>query len=117
MQRGQRAAIVPAILVAAACGGAPKPVDQLATSEAAIRAAQEAGAQQDPQGALHLKLAREQIDKAKGLIEEDDNEEANFLLLRAESDAELARSLAKKGAMERAAQQAVEAIEKVEEKP
>lgn len=100
-------------MLAVACGGVPMPVDQLAASQAAIRGAEEAGAVKEPQAALHLKLAREQVDKAKLLIEDDDNEEANLLLLRAEADAELARALAHKQATQTDAAEAVKDLKKV----
>lgn len=98
------------------CGGAPPPTDQLASSQAAIRAADEVGAKEDPKAALHLKLAQEQLTKAKTLMEDDENEAANMLLLRAEVDAELARSLAKKARSVQAAEEAAEDIEKLKEK-
>jgi hypothetical protein len=101
---------LPALLLAG-CGGAPPPVDQLATTQAAIRAAQEAGAAEDPQGKLHLKLAQEQVDKGKAFMDDDENERAALLLQRAEADAQLAHALAKKRA---SAEKAVEAVEDVQ---
>jgi hypothetical protein len=96
-----------------ACGGAPPPNDQLATSQAALRAAVEVGGTQEPQAALHLKLAREQMDKAKALIEEEDNEAALRMLQRAEADAELSRALAKKSATQAAADEARSKVTKL----
>jgi hypothetical protein len=79
------------------CGGAPSPVEQFAKSQAAIRAAEEAGAERlDPQAQLHLKLAREQLEKGKALMDDDDNEKADRLLRKSESDAELAREIARR---------------------
>jgi hypothetical protein len=96
-----------------ACGGAPPPNDQFAATQAAIRAADEVGASEDPQAELHLKLAREGLTKAKALMEEEENELAAALLLRAEADAELARSLAKKQSTRQAADDAMAALEKL----
>jgi len=95
------------------CGGAPPPNDQLATSQAALRAAVEVGGAEEPQAALHLKLAREQMDKAKALIEQEENEAAQRMLQRAEADAELARALAKKSTTLAAADEAKGKITKL----
>lgn len=102
-----------ASMLVVGCGGAPPPNDQFAATQAAIRAADEVGASEDPQAELHLKLAREGLTKAKALMEEEDNEMAEALLLRAEADAELARSLAKKQSTRRAADDAMAALEKL----
>ncbi len=53
------------------------------------------GAADNPQAALHLKYARDQIAEAQKLIEEDENEAAAALLSRAEIDAELALALSR----------------------
>jgi hypothetical protein len=95
------------------CGGAPTPVDQRVATEASIRGAKEAGAEQEPAAKLYLKLADEQLGKAKKLIDDGDNEEALALLQRAESDADLAHALAKKKASEDAAAEAAKAVDKV----
>lgn len=86
--------LVLAMLLPACGGGYPEPRDQLTESEAAVRAAEVAGAQNTPQAALHLKRAREQIEAGKGLIEEGENEQAEWMLRRARADADLALSLA-----------------------
>jgi Domain of unknown function (DUF4398) len=75
-------------------GGYPEPRDQLTASGSALRAAEVAGAQNSPQSALHLKRAREQIDEGRGLIQEGENERAEWVLRRAQADADLALSLA-----------------------
>ena len=78
-------------LAAAACGGSyPQPTERLASTEAAIRSAKELGAQNDPQAALHVKLADEQLQTAKALMKDDKNKRADLVLQRASSDAELA---------------------------
>jgi hypothetical protein len=112
-------AAIAALLCAAltGCGGPPPPNDQLAASQAALRAAIEVGGTQEPQAALHLKLAREQMDKAKALIEEGDNETAQRVLQRAEADAELARALAKKSTTQAAADEATSKITKLKGGP
>ena len=94
-----------------ACGGAAVPQQQLTASEAAIRGAETAGAPDVPKAALHLKQARDQVQAAKALIEEDENERAEIVLQRAQADAELALALANEA---RAKQEAAEAVEEVE---
>jgi outer membrane murein-binding lipoprotein Lpp len=77
------------------CSSFPAPNAKVASSEAAIRAAQETGSRDVPQAALHLKLAEEQLEQAKKLIRSDDNERASYVLARAEADAELALALSR----------------------
>jgi hypothetical protein len=73
------------------CGSSMQPAtDRLASTDAAIRSARELGAEQDPQAALHLKLADEQVAQARHLMREGENKRADFVLQRASSDAELA---------------------------
>jgi len=86
-------------LACSACGGAAPPDQRLTESQAAVRAAQEVGAERVPQSALHLKLAQEQVDKGRRLMNEGDNEEANLMLQRAQADAELAIALAREESM------------------
>ncbi|MET0343440.1 MAG: DUF4398 domain-containing protein [Polyangiales bacterium] len=80
-------------LVAAGCAATQAPpTDQIASSLAAVRGAEEAGAAKVPQAALHLKLAEEQLERAR---ETDDRARAEALALRAGEDAELALALAR----------------------
>jgi len=88
----------------AGCGSYPAPVEKQANTAAAVRAAQEVGAQSNPQAALHLKLAQEQLDQAKQLIADGDTKRAEFVLLRADSDAELAVALAREASARAEAQ-------------
>jgi hypothetical protein len=92
-------AVLPAILclgwaITGCGGGYPEPRNQLTAAEAAVRAAEVAGAQDGPQSALHLKRAREQVDSGKSLIQEGENERAEWVLRRAQSDADLALAVA-----------------------
>jgi hypothetical protein len=102
------------LLAAAACGGAPPPNDKLMAAVAAARSAREIGAESSPQASLHLKLADEQIAKAKGLIKDGDNERAEYTLIRAKADAELALSLAKESTAKAEAQQAEDQIKSLQ---
>lgn len=93
------AALLPAALclgsaIAGCGGGYPEPRNQLIASEAAVRAAEVAGAQDGPQSALHLKRAREQVESGRSLIQEGENERAEWVLRRAQSDADLALAVA-----------------------
>src|SRR5512147_1761620 len=83
------------LLLATSCASYPAPSDHLASAIAAARGAQEAGAQQVPRAALHLKLADEQIAQARQLIQNGDNERADYLTLRAYNDAELAVAISR----------------------
>jgi hypothetical protein len=82
----------------------------MASAEAAARSARELGADKDPKAALHLKLAQEQIDQARKLMADNDNHRADFVLQRANADAELSVMLAKESA---AVTEAAKAKEKV----
>jgi len=77
-----------------ACATVPPPNEREASSQAAVRGAQEVGADKVPEAALEMKLAQEQIDKGKNLIKSGDNERADYVLMRAQADAELAVALA-----------------------
>lgn len=82
------AAVVP---LALACGGSlPPPHERLADARAAERSAIELGAAEQPAAQLSLKLAQDQIAAAEKAIENDENEQADSLLIRAKADAELA---------------------------
>ena len=94
-----------------ACGASyPAPHERMATSASGVRAAEEVNADKNPQAALHLKLAKEQIDQAKQLMTDGDNKRAEFVLLRADSDAELAVALAREDATKAEAAKAQEEV-------
>ena len=52
------------------------PQERLQSAAAAIRAAEEVGADRQPQAALHLQLAKEQMSQANRLIEAGNGDEA-----------------------------------------
>jgi len=83
-------------LLAAGCAHYPAPTDQVASSLAAVRGAEEAGAADVPNAALHVKLAQEEIQQAKQLMEDEQNQRAEDKALRAGQDAELALLLTRK---------------------
>lgn len=88
--RSHVVALVVSVLAAVGCGSYPAPTERLTGAEAALRGASEVGALQIPRAALHLKLAEEQIDKAKRFMQDGYNQRAELALRRARADAELA---------------------------
>jgi hypothetical protein len=96
---------------APACGGVPRPEARIASSQGAIRGAEEAGAATVPQAKLYLKLAQEQREHALALIKDGENHSADLLLARAEADAELAVALAREATAKAEAEKAAEEVE------
>jgi Domain of unknown function (DUF4398) len=88
-----------------ACAGYPAPQQHLADSVAAVRGAEEVGAAGQPQAALNLKLAQEEVARAKALLDIGKNEEADYMTVRAKADADLALALAREEASRTRAQQ------------
>lgn len=80
---------------AAACAARPLPAARVGSAEAAVRSAREHGATRLPEAALHLRLAEDQVTRARRLIEEGELEHAQWLLVRAEADASVAEALAR----------------------
>jgi hypothetical protein len=85
---------------------------EVTDTKSAISAAEGAGAEDQPQAALHLKLARDQVKQAERLINDDKDEEALLVLARAESDAKLALALTQEA---KAKTDATEAMARIEE--
>lgn len=77
----------------AGCASSPPLRTEASTS--GIRAAEEVGASEVPRAALHLQMAKEELQHAKALALKGEKEEADSMLLRAESDAELAVALSR----------------------
>ena len=99
------AVAVVATAIVAGCANAPPLRTEASTS--GIRAAEEAGAAKVPQASLHLQLAKEELELAKGLAAKGEKKEAGSMLLRAEADAELAVVLSREDAERSEAQAAV----------
>jgi len=98
MMHARRWAGCSLVLALLGCASAPLPAERLASAEAGIRGATEVGGEAVPQAALHLKMARDQIAQAKSLAQSGDGDRAVLVLARAETDAELALSLARESA-------------------
>ena len=72
------------------CASSSLPPAKVADTQSSISAATAVGADQNPQAALHLKMARDQLSQARALIEDGKNSEAQLVLERANADAEVA---------------------------
>jgi hypothetical protein len=86
------------VFLATSCATAPPPRNPEASAQAsaaALRAAEEVGASRNPQAALHLQFAKEQLDQANRLTGEEADKRAPGLLMRARADADLALALAR----------------------
>ena len=101
------AVAVVATAITAGCASAPLRTE---ASTSGIRAAEEVGAAKIPQASLHLQLAKEELELAKGLAAKGEKEEAASMLLRAEADAELAVALSRGDAEKSEARAAVERV-------
>ena len=86
---------VAAVATAIVAGCAANVPLRTEASTSGIRAAEEAGAAKVPQASLHLQLAKEELELAKGLAAKGEKEQAASMLLRAEADAELAVALSR----------------------
>lgn len=92
-------------LLALSCASYPPPSAHLASAIAAARVARESGATRVPRAALQLKLADEQIVQAQQMVQNGDNERADYMTLRAYNDAELALALTRQEAAQKRAEQ------------
>ncbi len=79
----------------AGCATMPVPTQRMADAESATRSARELGAANKTEAQLNLKLADEQIAKAKASMSDGDYKKADLLLIRAKADAELSLALAR----------------------
>ena len=98
-------------LLGVACSQSQVPAGKLANTRAAIRAAEESGADRAPRSALHLKMAEDQLYKAERLMNEGDNEDAVLYLNQASADADLALALAHSQSAREEARQAAQRVE------
>lgn len=101
-------------LASGGCGGAPPPTRDQTEAVASLRAAEAVGAEQQPQAALHLELAREQLRTAELLIDQGKMNEASGVLMRAKADADLAIALANESRAREQAEQTRGTIESLQ---
>lgn len=91
------------------CGASmPPPTQRMADAQAAERSAAELGANSVPAAQLSLKLAQEQIAKAKTAMADGENQQADSLLIRAKADAELSIAQARERGAKIEGQDAIE---------
>jgi len=98
------------LLLVAGMGGCATAVSpqNLESTAASIRAAEEVGATKVPEAALRLQLAKEQLQRAKMMTAKQQQPAANRLVMRSSADAELALALARNSAARAAAKKATE---------
>jgi hypothetical protein len=94
MKNNAIGAIVASVVIAGCGASYPVPTQRMADAESAERSAAELGAANQPAAQLHFKEAEEQMGQAKTALKDGDNRRADFLLIRAKADAELAVALA-----------------------
>jgi len=97
-------------LLGAGCASAPLHTD---ASTSGIRAAEEVGAPKVPRAALHLQLAKEELQHAKDLSADGKASEASSQLQRSEVDAELAVALSREATEAAEARAALERVQKL----
>ena len=103
-------------LAGAVAGGcASNPPLQTEASTSGIHAAEEVGAADVPQAALHLQLAKEELESAKAFSQAGEKERASSMLGRSEADAELAVALSHKEAEREQAQEAMARVRELRE--
>jgi hypothetical protein len=88
----------------------------MATAMASVRGAEELGAADVPAAALQLQLAREEVEKAKALLDDGDNESAHYQALRASNDADLAIAIVRMDEAREVAQTAKQRVETAQAK-
>ena len=105
------------LLAAAFAGCASGPAFNMSSekSTSAIRGAEEVGASKTPNAALHLQLAKEELNRAKELDTKGQKAESVSMLSRAEADAELALALSHEQTEKTEATQAMERVRKLRE--
>jgi hypothetical protein len=99
-----------ALVALVACGGAQLNQTRVTDVQAAVLAAEQVGATQEPKASLHLQLAKEEVQEAKRLAADGDEVNSNLLLDRAKLDAQLALQLARTEREQQSARQAWEKI-------
>jgi hypothetical protein len=103
--RSSRMMLVLFVAMTAACAARPLAAARVGSAEAAVRTARNHGAMQLPDAALHLRLAEDQVVRARRLIDDGEHERAAWLLVRAEADATVADALAREAEQKAAAEE------------
>jgi hypothetical protein len=111
----KQATIAIAVLALSGCSAFVIPPKQLESNEASIRSAEELGAASVPKARLHLEMAKDQTVDAKRLAAAGDDR-ATLVLERAQSDAELALSIAREASVHADAVAAADQLQLVRER-
>lgn len=98
------------------CGASAPSTEQISAPQAAMEAARALGAEEIPSARLHLKMAQDQYQAAKQMLDDDDNERATWMLRRAEADADLAREIARMESTRKAAEVAKQQIDELQQR-
>jgi hypothetical protein len=93
-----------------ACASNPVPPAKVTDTQAAISAADAVGANNNPRAALHMKLAREQLQQGEALLRDGEDEEGRLVIDRARIDAELALALTREEQAKREARNSMEKL-------
>ena len=109
----QFSSLIVCAVLAVGCGSYPAPTERVSSAEAAIRGAQEVGAGGVPAAALSVKLAQEEVQKAKQLMQDGDNKRAELILMRAQADAELALAQAREQQAKSEADKALDQVKQL----
>jgi cation transport ATPase len=94
------------------CGSSPVVVDKEA-STSSIRAAEEVGASGISSASLYLQLAKEELTKAEMFAEKGEKLQAESMLLRAQSDGELAIALSHSDTDKKEAKEAIDRVQQL----
>ncbi|XXY49800.1 DUF4398 domain-containing protein [Sorangium sp. So ce269] len=112
-------AVILTLLGASAAGCAARAAtfdERLIASEALIRSAEEVGVEESPRADLHLRLAREQVQRAQRLSAEGVPDRARRMLLRAQADAELAVAVAREARAEALVREALREVGSIQQR-
>jgi hypothetical protein len=105
-------AVGAAAIIAACATSAPLHTE---ASTSGIRAAQEAGAADVPRAALHLQLAKEELEHAERMGADGKKVQATSMLMRAEADAELAVALSREDSERAEAKAALQRVRQLKQ--
>jgi hypothetical protein len=98
--------MVSAAALLVACGSGHVPPAKFAEAQSSISAADAVGAAHEPRAALHLKMARDQLAQAQQLANDGEERDAELLIARAKTDAEMALMLTREAVARREAEHA-----------
>jgi hypothetical protein len=87
------------------CASTPAPTQKAASSEAAVRTADEVGARDVPQAGLYLDNAQKELEHGKALMRAGQNHDAAQAFSMSQADAEVALALARETRTRVAAQE------------